>query len=121
MKKIKKDRKEMLRNKKIYLAGIIITAIAAAVPLLLFQEHKKDTDSIEKFIKKYLAEYQPVCQEEVQMLSKELDSIIENQVPAGTPCLKTRRTKSSKPSAQSWKEPLTTSRSRRYGRSLTKS
>ena len=85
MKKIKKDRKEMLRNKKIYLAGIIITAIAAAVPLLLFQEHKKDTDSIEKFIKKYLAEYQPVCQEEVQMLSKELDSIIENQVPAGTP------------------------------------
>ena len=85
MKKIKKDRKEMLRNKKIYLAGIIITAIAAAVPLLLFQEHKKDTDSIEKFIKKYLAEYQPVCQGEVQMLSKELDSIIENQVPAGTP------------------------------------
>lgn len=85
MKQIKKERKKLSRIKKICLAGSAITGLAAASICLSCQKYEKPPENTEKFIHDSLAEYQPVCQEEIQMLSKELDSMIEDKIPEGKP------------------------------------
>lgn len=83
MKRKKEARKEMLNIPKICLAGIITIGIATVI-WMLFQTYEKHPDSTE-IIKNCLQKYQPICQEEIKMLSKEIDSIIKAKTSMGEP------------------------------------